>query len=92
VQSFLDVTLPPLLLAVFGVFLCALAAVLAVARLRLWAARRNRLAGARPALEVAADVLSAVIADPDTGAEFRDRALTAYTAVTTVITKENDNQ
>jgi transcription initiation factor TFIIIB Brf1 subunit/transcription initiation factor TFIIB len=91
-QSFLDVVLPPLLLAAFGLFLCTVAAVLALARMRLWAARRRRVTGAREALSGARDALAAVISDPGLGASTRDQAVTAYQAVSTAITKENDHQ
>lgn len=88
-QSFLDVTLPPLLLAVFGLLACGALAVLVTARTRLWAARRRRIDGGREALFDARDALAAAIADPGLGAEARERAVTAYGAVSTAIDKEN---
>lgn len=91
-QSFLDVVLPPFLLAAFGLFVCAVTTVAAVARMRLWAARRSRITGVRAALSGARDALAAVISDPGIGADARDRAVTAYEAAVTALTKENDHQ
>lgn len=92
--SFLDVVLPPLLLLAFGLFLCGVATVLTVGRLRLWAAQRRRLslpfaalAERNAALSEAADAFAAVISDPGLSGSTRDRAVTAYSAVSTALTK-----
>ena len=86
--SFLDVVLPPLLLAFFGFALLAVAVWLAVARARLWAAKRRRITIVPASLAAAADVLAAVISDPSASQNLRDRAIGAYGQITALTEKE----
>jgi hypothetical protein len=90
VNNFLDVVLPPLLLLGLAAVLSAAAVWWAAGKLRLYAAKRRRIDGARTALSQARDGLAAAISDPGLGDANRNQVMTAYDAVTRALTKEKN--
>jgi hypothetical protein len=91
VNNFLDVVLPPLMLLGAVAVLTVAGIWLTVGKLRLYAAKRRRIDGARTALQSARDGLAAAISDPGLGDANRNQVVTAYDAVTTALTKEKDS-
>lgn len=90
-QSFLDVTLPPLILLVAACGVLAAVTVVALGRLRLYAAQRRRITVGHTSLTTARDALAFIIAAPDASQDIKDEALRAYTALN-VVTKDGKRE
>ena len=87
-QSFLDVVLPPLLL-LGGVAAVTLAvSVLVYKRLRLYATQRQRIIYDQETLTAARDKIAEIISAPDVPDDIKDKALSVYTALNNIQSRE----
>lgn len=77
-ENFLDIVLPPVLLAAGVIAVTVSMCVLTAGRLRLWAARRRRIYATREALQAVADALAGLIAEPLLREAARNAAVDAY--------------
>ena len=87
-QSFLDVVLPPLLL-LGGVAAVTLAvSVLVYKRLRLYATQRQRIIYDQETLTAARDKIAEIISAPDVPDDIKDKALSVYTTLNNIQSRE----
>lgn len=80
-QSFLDVTLPPLILLVTGAALVTVALVTAGRRWRLWAAQQRAVTMRPQVIGQALDAMAAVISTDSLTEDLKGQLITAYGAL-----------
>lgn len=88
-SNFLNALMPTLPWWFLVLVLTVLTSWAAVARVRLYSAKRRRIDEVRKSLSDARDIMATLVSDPGLAQAVRDRALASYEALTKALAKEN---